>query len=299
MSEPGGGNELQAIFRATPMPDLGPEPARGAGLLARLRVGAVLLLVGLATLIGIPLQWLSLKLGLPTRRWIPAVFHRIVLRLIGVRVRVHGAPAQGRPLLLLSNHSSWLDICVVGSLFPLFFVAKSEVEKWPVIGLLAALQRSVFVNRQRRSATGAVNREIAARLAQGDPVVLFAEGTSNDGNRILPFRSALVGAVREAFDGERQVLVQPMAVSYVRLQGMPMGRSHRPVAAWTGDLELAPHLMEVLRQGAIDVDVTFGHARMLDADVDRKRVTRACEAEVRALFSAQILGRAPPPGFAP
>lgn len=299
MSTPSGGGELETIFRSAPMPDLGPEPVRGARPLARLRLGAIFALVGLATLIGIPLQWLSLKLGLPTRRVIPAWFHRIVLKLIGVRVTVHGAPAQGRPLLLLSNHASWLDISVVGSLFPLFFVAKSEVEKWPVIGLLAVLQRTVFVDRQRRSATGAVNREIAARLAEGDPVVLFAEGTSDDGNRILPFRSALVGAVREAFDGERPVLVQPMAVSYVRLQGIPMGRSHRPVAAWTGDLDLAPHLLEVLRQGAIDVEVSFGHVRMLDGEADRKRVTRACESEVRSLFSARVLGRPPPPGFAP
>lgn len=299
MSTPNGGSELQSIFRSAPMPDLGPEPARGAGLLARVRMGTVLVLVGLATLIGMPLQWLSLKLGLPTRRFIPAWFHRIVLKLIGVRVTVHGAPAQGRPLLLLSNHASWLDICVVGSLFPMFFVAKSEVETWPVIGLLAKLQRTVFVDRQRRSATGAVNREIAARLAEGDPVVLFAEGTSNDGNRILPFRTALVGAVRDAFDGERPVLVQPMAISYVRLQGIPMGRGHRPVAAWTGDLELAPHLMEVLRQGAIDVEVSFGHARMLDGGADRKHVTRTCESEVRTLFGARLRGRAPPPGFAP
>lgn len=296
MTDPSSG-DLQAIFRSAPMPDVGPEPARGAGLVTKARVGVVLALVGLVTLVGIPLQWLSLKLGLPIRRHIPAWYHRIVLRLIGVRVTVHGAPAEGRPLLLLSNHASWLDISVLGSLFPLFFVAKSDVEKWPVIGLLATLQRTVFVDRQRRSATGAVNREIAARLAQGDPVVLFAEGTSNDGNRILPFRSALVGAVRDAFDGERPVIVQPMAVAYVRLQGMPMGRSHRPVAAWTGDLELAPHLMEVLRQGAIDVEVTFGHARMLDGEADRKHVTRACEREVRTLLSAHLLGRAPPKGL--
>lgn len=295
MSEPAV--DLEGIFRSAPMPDLGPEPARGARFLTRLRMGIVLSLVGLVTAIGIPLQWASLKLRLPTRRHIPAWYHRIVLRLIGVRVQVHGAPAEGRPLLLLSNHCSWLDITVLGSLFPLFFVAKSEVERWPVIGLLAALQRTVFVDRQRRSATGAVNREIAARLAQGDPVILFAEGTSDDGNRILPFRTALVGAVRDAFDGERHVIVQPMAVAYTRLQGIPMGRSHRPVAAWTGDLDLAPHLLELLRQGAVDVDVTFGHARMLDGAADRKKVTRACEEEVRALCAARLLGRAPPAGL--
>lgn len=288
--------EVVTLYRQRALPELGPATPGMSRLLDRLRMGAILALVALVTLVGIPLQWAALKLKLPLRRHVPTLFHRIVLKLIGVRVRVTGAPAQGRPLLLLSNHCSWLDICVLGSLFPLFFVAKSEVAGWPVIGLLAALQRTVFVDRQKRSATGAVNREIAARLGEGDPVVLFAEGTSSDGNRVLPFRSALVGAVRDAFDGERHVLVQPMALAYVRLQGVPMGRAHRPVAAWTGDLDLAPHLLEVLRQGALDVEIRFGHARMLDGAADRKRVTRDCEDEVRALVTDTLSGHRHPAG---
>lgn len=271
---------------------LGPEPARGARLLERLRMGAVLAAVLAVTLVGIPLQWLSLKLGLATRRTIPTLYHRILLALLGVRVRVRGAPATGRPLLILSNHASWLDIPVVGSRAPLFFVAKSEVAGWPLIGLLARFQRTVFVDRQRRHATGAVNREIAGRLAEGDPVVLFAEGTSSDGNRVLPFRTALVGAVREAFAADAAVTMQPMSVAYVGLQGLPMGRTHRPLAAWYGDMDLAPHLLEVLRHGAIDVEVTFGPAVLLDAAHDRKSVTRACETAVRGLTARALAGRA-------
>lgn len=297
LSRPGAGKgpdpDVIALFQQKAVPDLGPSTPLLSRLLDRTRMGVILALVGLVTLIGIPLQWLALKLKLPMRRHIPTLFHRIVLKLIGVRVRVVGAPAEGRPLLLLSNHCSWLDICVLGSLFPLFFVAKSEVAGWPVIGLLAALQRSVFVDRQKRSATGEVNREIAARLGQGDPVVLFAEGTSSDGNRVLPFRSALVGAVRDAFDGERHVQVQPMSVAYVRLQGVPMGRTHRHVAAWTGDLDLAPHLVEVLRHGALDVEIRFGTARPLDGAADRKRVTRECEDEVRRLVTQTLSGLGP------
>ncbi|MEP9377496.1 lysophospholipid acyltransferase family protein [Aquabacter sp. CN5-332] len=283
--------ELAAIFHSSPMPDLGPEPSRATRVLDRIRVGLVMMAAGLVTAIGIPLQWLSLKLNLPTRRHIPALYHRIILFLIGVRVKITGAPATGRPLLLLSNHVSWLDISVIGSLHPLFFVAKSEVEKWPVIGLLAVLQRTVFVDRKRPHATGEVNKEIAARLAEGDPVVLFAEGTSGDGNIVLPFRTALVGAVREAFDSHGRMLVQPMAISYVRLQGIPMGRSHRGIAAWVGDLDLAPHLMEVLRQGAIDVQVTYGEPRALEGILDRKAITRACEEEVRAMIRSSLSGR--------
>lgn len=270
--------------------DIGPEMPKLSRALDAARMGAVLLAIGVATLIGIPLQWLALKLKLPARRTIPARYHRILLALLGVRVKVNGAPARERPLLILSNHASWLDIPVVGSLTPLFFVAKSEVETWPLIGLLARFQRTVFVDRQRRHATGTVNREIASRLTEGDPVVLFAEGTSNDGNRVLPFRTALVGAAREVFAENETVAVQPLTIAYVRVQGMPMGRSHRPIAAWFGDIDLAPHLLGVLRQGAIDVEVTFGPPLLLDAAHDRKSVTRDSEMAVRRQLAASLSG---------
>lgn len=282
------------------IPPLGRECPRGTRILNGLRMGAVLLVIGAATLVGLPLQWLALALNLPLRRRIPRLYHRILLWALGVRVHVHGAPAAARPLLLLSNHSSWLDIPVVGALMPLCFVAKSEVAGWPLIGLLAKFQRTVFVDRQRRHATGAVNREIAARLQGGDPVVLFAEGTSSDGNRVLPFRTALVGAVGEAFASQAfashdAVTVQPLAVAYTRVQGLPMGRTHRPLAAWYGDMDLAPHLLDVLRQGAFDVDVTFLPPMQLDAGHDRKSVTRAAERAVRQQVTAQLAGRANAP----
>lgn len=274
-----------------PVDDLGPESPALSRILDGLRVGTILGAVAVVTAIGLPLQWLALKLRLPAARTIPLIFHRTVLRLIGVRVSLKGEPSPSRPLLILSNHVSWLDICVVGSLTPLVFVAKSEVAGWPLIGLLARFQRTVFVDRRRRHATGAVNREIAERLKAGDPVVLFAEGTSSDGNRVLPFRTALVGAVREAFDGGADVTVQPLSVAYVRLQGVPSGRQHRPQVAWYGDMDLAPHLLEVVRQGAVDVEVTFGPGLAIDADHDRKAVTGEAEELVRAAFVASLSGR--------
>ena len=270
---------------------LGPEQPAVSRILNGLRTAVVLVPVALVTAVGIPLQWLSLKLSLPTRRSIPALYHRILLKLLGVRVTVKGAPAADRPLLILANHSSWLDISVIGSLTPLVFVAKSEVAGWPLIGLLARFQRTVFVDRQRRHATGEVNRTIAERLQDGDPVVLFAEGTSSDGNRVLPFRTALVGAVREAIADGAEVTVQPLAVSYVRLQGLPMGRLHRHIAAWYGDMDLAPHLLEVLRHGSIDVEVSFGEPLRLDEAHDRKSVTRQCEEAVRLMCIQALTGR--------
>src|ERR1700704_6893731 len=132
---------------------------------------------------------------------------------------------------------SWLDICVISALAPVVFVAKSEVAGWPVCGVLARLQRTIFINRQARHQTGAATREIAARLLGGDAVVLFAEGTSSDGIRGLPFRSSLVGAVHHALGNTTRhthITVQPISLAYVGFGGVPMGRGLRGRRGWCG-----------------------------------------------------------------
>jgi 1-acyl-sn-glycerol-3-phosphate acyltransferase len=152
-------------------------------------------------------------------------------------------------------------------------VAKKEVATWPVVGFLAKAQRSVFVDRERRHATGAKADEVAGRLSSGDIIVLFAEGTSSDGNKVLPFRSALVGAAQRAIEGDGAATVQPVAISYQKMLGIPLGRQHKPLVAWYGGTSLMPHLKRVLSEGGIDVQVVFGPAHRLSPRDDRKAVT--------------------------
>jgi 1-acyl-sn-glycerol-3-phosphate acyltransferase len=250
-----------------------------------------LIVVLLATIVGVPLQWISIKLGLPLQRWIPCLYHRLILSVLGIHVSVRGTPATERPLLFVSNHSSWMDTLALSSITPLKFIAKSEVARWPLFGLFAKLQRSVFVDRSKRHATAAVNREIAARLAEGDPVVLFGEGTSGDGNRVMPFRTALLGAMYQALGEHGRGFLQPVSVSYTRLHGLPMGRQHRAIAAWHGDISLVPHLVRVIRTGAIDVVVSFGAPIAVEADTDRKALALSLEESVRRMHSAALAGR--------
>ena len=146
-----------------------------------------------------------------------------------MRVRVDGAPVTGKPVLILSNHISWLDIPVIGSTMPLVFISKSEVRNWPLVGPAAQLLHTIFVDRSRRQKTAEVNARIASKMSGGDPVVLFAEGTSSDGNRVLQFRSALVGAASDAVTQNKgDVWLQPMSISYPRIDGLPMGRAAPP-----------------------------------------------------------------------
>jgi lyso-ornithine lipid O-acyltransferase len=250
-----------------------------------------LIVVVIATIVGVPLQWISIKLHLPLQRWIPCLYHRLILRVLGIHVSVRGQPAAERPVLFVSNHSSWMDTLALSSITPLKFIAKSEVAGWPLFGLFARLQRSIFVDRSRRHATVAVNREIAARLAEGDPVVLFGEGTSGDGNRVMPFRTALLGAMHHVLGEHGRGFLQPVSVSYTRLHGLPMGRQHRAIAAWHGDISLIPHLARVVRTGAIDVVVTFGPPIAVEASTDRKTLALLLEQAVRRMNAAALAGR--------
>jgi 1-acyl-sn-glycerol-3-phosphate acyltransferase len=162
-----------------------------------------------------------------------------VSRLLGLQVRVIGRFATapgGRPVVFVANHSSWLDIPVLGGRLDACFVSKDEVGRWPFIATIARLGRTVFVSRQR-GATGRERDAMRTRLAAADNLLLFPEGTSSDGSRVLPFRSSFF-AIAEGADPP---LIQPVSVVYDRLGGLPTGRATRPVFAWYGDMDLATH----------------------------------------------------------
>ncbi len=246
----------------------------------------------LGILIAVPAQWLALKTGSRLLRKIPVWFHRTALKLLDIRVEIVGKPsATDRPLLFVSNHNSWLDIMVLGSTVPLVFIAKAEIESWPLFGTFARMQRSIFVDRGRRHGTGQVNQSIAKMLSGGDPVVLFGEGTSSDGNRVLPFRSALLGGLRDAMEENGRGFVQPVSIAYRKFHGIPMGRRHRELAAWYGDMDLLPHLVRVVKEGAIDVTVSFGQVMEVAHADDRKALSRKLESSVRHLTSLALAGR--------
>ncbi len=173
------------------------------------------------------------------------IYWAVFARLIGVKVRVIGTAAHakdGRAIVYVSNHSSWVDVPVLGGVLDGCFVAKGEVGTWPLIGTIARLGRSVFVSRSR-AATGKEGDAMRAVLKRGDNLILFPEGTSSDGSRVLPFRSAFF-AVAEMRSGDSVAdlpLIQPVSVVYDRLSGLPAGRASRPIFAWYGDMDIASH----------------------------------------------------------
>lgn len=248
-----------------------------------LRGGAVLAAFFALTVPLMPVQALLLRLGSGGARTFPHWYHRQVCRLLGIRIHLDGAVVRDRPVLLVANHTTWLDIPVLSAVAPVSFVAKKEVGTWPFVSSLARLQRSVFVDRTRRTAVGQAAGEIIARLAQGDTIVLFAEGTSSDGNRVLPFMTSLFAAAKPS--GESAVapdaVVQTLSAVYTRLHGIPLGRTGRPGVAWYGDMEMRGHAWSLLKAGPLDVEIRVGPPVPLASFADRKELARHSEAQVR------------------
>lgn len=263
------------------------------------RVSAVLLWI----LVAIPIQAVCLALPGRPKIWFARTFWAMQCRLVGLRVRVIGEVARapaGRAVVFVSNHSSWLDIAALGGVLEACFVAKREVSEWPIVRRVARLGRTVFVSR-RRGETARERDEMRARLAAGDNLILFPEGTTSDGCRVLPFRSAFFSAV----EGETPPIVQPVTVVYDLLAGLPAGRRTRPVLAWYGDMDIGSHFWRLTQHRDYRVTIVL-HRPVEPADFpDRKALAAACWQAVaegaaalrqnRAVTSGETAGPSPAP----
>ncbi|MGO1119428.1 lysophospholipid acyltransferase family protein [Rhodovibrionaceae bacterium A322] len=257
----------------------------GSGLTAVRRLSAF----ALFTLVCMPVQACLVLFRSSWQSQFPRWYHRQLIWLLGFQVEVKGLQTAKHPTLFVANHVSYWDIVVLGSLVRGCFVAKSEVASWPFFSTLAKLQRTVFV--ERRSSRAAEQRDqIVQRLEAGDDLILFAEGTSSDGNRVLPFKSALF-SVAERRVGDAPLQVQPVTVSYTKLDGLPMGRFLRPYFAWYGDMDLAPHIWESLGLGNVTVQVTFHAPVDIEAFGSRKALSDFCQQRVRDGMVESLTGR--------
>lgn len=232
--------------------------------------------------LGVPLQALAKRTGLISTSRLPNVFHRYTARVLGLKIQLDGHAQRQGGVLYVANHVSWLDIVVISAVLPVSFIAKSDIAGWPVFGMLARLQNSIFVDRQRRQATGTVAEMVAMRLSAGDAVVLFAEGTTSDGTRVLPFRSALLGAARtDSEEGRPPVRILPLAITYTHKNGLPLTRRDMPEIAWYADMDLLPHLTALVSSGKIDAVVSIGEPMFLEHANDRKKIAAQAETWTR------------------
>ena len=208
---------------------------------------------------------------------IPRLFHIGFLKILNVKVNLVGKIHKERPGLLISNHASWIDISILSSLTNISFIAKSEVSKWPLFGFLAKLQDTVFIERRAIKAVKQKN-EINEVLHKGKRLVLFPEGTSSDGNRVLKFKSSLFSVVENKTDNSENYLIQAVTICYKGINGLPMSRSERPLISWWGDMDLMNHLWNILKLNSVDI-LVIAHEPIQEVS-DRKSLSKIAWEQV-------------------
>jgi 1-acyl-sn-glycerol-3-phosphate acyltransferase len=197
--------------------------------------------------------------------------------------------ATQSPVLFVSNHSSYLDIPVLGALIPASFVAKAEVADWPLFGILAKLQNTVFIARRQVDAVAHCDA-LSARLARHRNIILFPEGTSTDGQRVVHFKSSLFNVANEAGGDGPNITVQPVSVTCIGFCNFPATRIERSRYAWYGDMAMPKHLWKIFQQGSFTIEVMF-HPPVMPADFpDRKALATYCQKRVALGVEAGISG---------
>jgi lyso-ornithine lipid O-acyltransferase len=245
--------------------------------MAYLRMTAVVLAL-LLFLSLTPLQWLALRRRWQLQLWLQVAFGRTLAGLLRLRVFAKQVPPPQGPRLLAANHVSWLDILALCSVEPVCFLAKSEVEAWPIASIFARLQETVFVDRQRRRTIPAANAAMAQRMLAGRPMLLFPEGTTSDGSVLHKFHSSHFAAARDLLasaSGIETVCVQPVAIRY-----------SSPAAAWLGDATLLPHLWSLLTGDPIRCDLVFGKPLAYARGENRKVIAGAAASAIAGMLAS-------------
>jgi len=172
-----------------------------------------------------------------------------MLFFCGVKVRVLGEVPTHGPLLIASNHLSYLDIPILSSILDCRYVAKKEIAKWPGVNWFCKMQEVVFIDRATAKISEGTST-IEQQLERGQIVTLYPEATTGDGKHLLPFKPAF-------FEAAHGAPVQPVALAYRKIRGLPIDYSQWPLIAWYGDMVLLPHLWKLMSIGKIEVEVHF------------------------------------------
>ena len=215
--------------------------------------------------------------------WIPVYFHKLLIWLLSVNVECEGEINKSNDSnLFISNHISYLDIPILGSVYPVKFVAKSEVENWPLYGFLAKLGRTIFISRNRSDSL-VQKYKIFKSLSSDEKIFIFPEGTTSDGNRVLDFKSSSFSAL----EGQNYV-IQPIVIVYSNLNGIPINRWLRPVIAWYGDMDLKPHLSALVNLRSIRARLIYLDRVNAKNFSSRKNLCKHLENKIKKVYSSAL-----------
>jgi 1-acyl-sn-glycerol-3-phosphate acyltransferase len=252
-----------------------------------LRMVIRLPLIFIWTLIAMLIQSVMLMIPGGGKEKFAQIYWRGVGFCLGLKVTIHGKVAEHRPALFIANHCSWLDIVALGAALPGCFVAKSEIANWLFVNWVAKLGRTVFVSRSRTN-VGRERTELNRRLEAGDNIILFPEGTTSDGARVLPFSSAFLILA----DSPARPCVQPVTVVYDGLDGLPVQHRNRAVISWYGDMDMVSHYNKIGRRASVHATMILDEPIAAGMFPNRKELAAALEARLAHNAAALRQGRA-------
>jgi 1-acyl-sn-glycerol-3-phosphate acyltransferase len=255
-----------------------------------IRLVVRLLLVVLWTVPSMGLQFVLLQMPGRGAEKFALVYWVGVRRILGLRVTVRGERAAVRPVLFVANHCSWIDIVALGSVLPGCFVSKADVAGWPAVGWVAKLGRTVFVSRGKATMV-AERDEMNRRLARGDNLILFPEGTTSDGTRILPFQSGFLALA----ESPARPAIQVVTIVYDGLEGLPVRRRDRPEISWYGDMDMATHFPVIGRRRSFQATLVLDPPIAAGTFANRKVLAAAIAARLTENAAALRQGRAAAP----
>jgi len=201
--------------------------------------------------------WMSI-LVLPNRWKIISRLNRnftLLLRMIlNIKVTVAGDEGQMERggYVIIANHVSYVDGIVLGSIFPILFVSKREVKRWPIVGQWNVLCGTIFINRQRKEEVGSLIEEMTRKLRQEANILLFPEGTSTEGEKLLPFQTVPLAA-----PPRRRSIIVPATITYKNIDDDPVTAANRDLIYWYGDMDFVSHFWKLLALHSVEVLVTI------------------------------------------
>ncbi|PCK00226.1 MAG: 1-acyl-sn-glycerol-3-phosphate acyltransferase [Zetaproteobacteria bacterium] len=239
------------------------------------------LLFILLTLPVVPVQAIILKFHTGKYAYtLPYLWQKAICTIFSIKVKVIGTPNKSHQTIYISNHISYLDIPVLGSVIPASFVAKKDVASWPVFGFLSKLQQTAFISRNRADADKG-RQALNAMLEQNKSLIIFAEGTSTDGREVLPFKSSLFSIALQ--DNLPDILVQPITIKMKTINQKEISTQFdRDLYSWhlNMDTPLGTHLWRFAKNQGAEISLTF-HTPIKAQDYsDRKTLAKACHNTV-------------------
>lgn len=246
------------------------------------------------TILLFPAVWLSFLCKKYTLRdRLMQIYSATALIIIGFSVNRVGELSSKRPLLVVSNHLSYIDILLISRFIPARFTPKKEIAGWPIIGTICSITGSIFVDR-RSSQIVDVKKPLREKLEQGDVVSLFPEATTGNGIHMLPFKSGFF-SLAEEIQGDTPLYIQPVAICYTRLNRLPIDSTQWPLIAWYGDMSLLPHVLTLLTLGSIHAELHFLEPVNINEFNDRKALAKHCHDVIEnTLETSRTTPKTPP-----